>query len=112
MPSCPAGSPVSIDSSINSQGWPGLSAVAVTTAALGAPLRPPIVHETFVVELYPTLGWTGAWQLPSALAVAASVMGEVMIDVPFAGRNPPRFLSDAETTQGEPHPEVSTDSTV
>src|SRR4029077_10821028 len=107
MPSCPAGSPVSIDSSINSQGWPGLSAVAVTMAALGAPLRPPIVHETFVVELYPTLGWTGAWQLPSVLPVAAPVRVKVMTDAPFAGRTPPGFLREPEPTQGEPHPEVS-----
>jgi hypothetical protein len=89
-----------------------LSAVAVTIAAFGAPLKPPIVQETFVVELNPTSGWTGAWQLPITCPVAASVIVKVIIEVPFAGRIPPRFFSDAETTQGEPHPEVSTDSTV
>jgi hypothetical protein len=37
-----------------------LSAVAVTIAAFGAPLKPAIVQETLVVELKPTSGWTGA----------------------------------------------------
>jgi len=65
-----------------------------------------------VVALYATSGTTRAWQLPSICREAVSVIAKVMVDGARAPTSPPRFLSRAETTHGEPHPEVSTDTTV
>ena len=71
-----------------------------------------IEHVTLVVALYLTSGTTCDWQLPSTCRVAVSVMVKVMVDGAWAWSNPPRFLSWAETTQCEAHPDVSTDTTV
>ena len=87
-----------------------MSAAAVTVAALTG--CPPIVHDTVVVELYPTSGWTVAPQLPIGVLEPAARMVKVTVDGAFALAVPPRFLILAETTHGEPHPDVSTDTTV
>src|SRR5450759_3882202 len=94
------------------QARPGLSATAVTTAALTCAPLTLIEHATVVVELYPTSGRTCAWQLPTVLPVAGSVMVKVTVDGAWAALRPPRFLSSAATEQGAAQPEVSTDTTV
>jgi hypothetical protein len=70
------------------------------------------VHETVVVELYPTSGCTFAWHVPSVCFEAGSVIVKVTVDGAIAPTVPPRFLSLAATTQGDPQPEASTDTTV
>jgi len=84
--------------------------VAVTTAAFVA--CPVIVHETVAVELKPTSGWILAVQLPIGGPPVALRMMNPMDEGPLAPIVPPRFLTRAETTQGDPQAEVSTDSTV
>src|ERR1700687_4963925 len=71
-----------------------------------------MVHETVVVALEPPAGIPWAWQHPITLPDAVLVMVNVIVESARAPVAPPRFLSTAETTQGEPQPVVSTDSTL
>src|SRR5438094_1390575 len=92
---------------------PGLSGVAVTVAAFDCwAVTLAIEHVTVVVALYLTSGTTCVWHLPSTCRDAVSVIVKVMVDGAWAWTSPPRFLSKAEITHGEPHPDVSTDRTV
>ena len=84
--------------------------MAVTTAAFVA--CPVIVHETVAVELKPTSGWILAVQLPIGAPPVALRMVNPIDDGPLAPVVPPRFLTRAETTHGDPQAEVLTDSTV
>jgi hypothetical protein len=90
-----------------------LSAAAVTNAALwSAPFTPLIVQDTVVVALWPTSGCTAILQVPRTLLDCGSVMVNVTAEGPRELVLPPRFFSEAATTQGDPHADVSTLTTV
>src|SRR5258708_859914 len=92
---------------------PRLPAPPLTTAALwSAPFTPLIVHDTVVGALCPTSGCTAILQVPRTLLDCGSVMVNVTTEGPRVPVLPPRFFSEAATTQGDPHAEVSTLTTV
>src|SRR5260370_18431623 len=75
-------------------------------------LTPPIVQDTVVVALWPTSGSTAILQVPRTLLDCGSVMVNVTVEGPREPVFPPRFFSEAATTQRDPHADASTLPTI